>query len=149
MVNEPTIDAHIMKMDRPSVWATQVEVYAASAFFQVPFYTMCYNSPTDFHWEVAKPINKEKLRFPLLIDSTEDFTQCANEVTHFEVVNLKNTHYESIVDAKSGIPSSTFPIMIPPRKSLTDLTNVVITLDWSTQQALLTHQHHTVFSHHT
>lgn len=123
--NEPTIDTHIKKMDRLFVWATQVEIYAASSFFQVPLYTLCYTSPTDFHWEVTKPINKEKLRFPYIVDSTEDFPQPANQLTHFELAYLKSTHYDSIVDVESGIPSHALPIMTP-RKSL---SNTVIILD--------------------
>ena len=40
--NEATIRDHIKKMDRPSVWATQVEVHTTSSFFQVPVYILCY-----------------------------------------------------------------------------------------------------------
>ena len=114
--NEPTIDAHVKKMLTPGTWATQVEVYAASSFFQVPLYSLWYTTSTNYHWEVAKPINKEKLRFPLIADNTsdEDTPQHANQLSHFELAYLKCTHYDSIVDSKSGIPSSTLPILTPP-----------------------------------
>ena len=62
--NEPTFDAHIKKMLIPGTWPTQVEIYAASSFFQVPLYSIWYTSSTNYHWEVAKPIKKEKLRSP-------------------------------------------------------------------------------------
>ena len=79
--NEATIDE---KMDRASVWATQVEVHATSSFFQIPVYMLCYTSPTEFHWEVIKPINKERLQFPLLVDCIEDFPQ---PTTHWHTLS--------------------------------------------------------------
>ncbi len=113
--NEKTMENHIRenhirKMNRPFVWATQVEIYAASSFFQVPLYILHYTSQTDYHWEVTKPIKKEKLRFPLLEDSTdEDFPQPTNQLSHLELAYLTNTHYDSIVDVKSGCPIASYP----------------------------------------
>ena len=73
--NEPTIDSHVKKMSRPQVWATQVEIFAASSFFQIPIYSLYYTSVTEFHWEVTRPIDKDRIRFPVLVDSIEDFPQ--------------------------------------------------------------------------
>ena len=124
--NEATIDDHIQKMDRISVWATQVEVHvhATSSFFQVPVYMLCYTSPTEFHWEVVRPTNKDKLRFPVLVDRIEDFAQPANSLTHFELAYQESTHYDSIIDVESGTPSDTVP-RLTPRKPLSDTTNSI------------------------
>ena len=122
--NEATIRDHIKKMDRPSVWATQVEVHATSSFFQVPVYILCYTSPTQFHWEVVKPINKDKLQFPLLVDRIEDFPQPANPLTHFELAYQESTHYDSIIDTESEIPAESVP-HLTPRKALSDLSNLI------------------------
>ena len=89
----------------------------------------CYKSLTEFHWEVAKPINKThqqnpSTRFP---DGTEESSQPANQLTHFELLHIANTHYDSIVEMKSGTPSAVPPVMIP--RLLADITNKTITLD--------------------
>ena len=127
--NEPTIVTHINKMDRFSTWATQVEVYAASSLFQIPLYTLFYKTSTEFHWEVVKPINKDKLRFPVLVDSVEDFPQPANQLTHFEIAYLEDSHYDSIIDVQTGIPSVAMPDL-QPRRPLFDVTNTTIVLEW-------------------
>ena len=91
--NEATIDNHVKKM---GVWATQVEGHVTSSFFQVPIYRLCYTSPTEFHWEVTKPIDKDKLRFPILVDRIKDFPQPANQLTHFKLAYQERTHYDSM-----------------------------------------------------
>ena len=126
--NEPTIDHHIKKMDRLYIWATQVEVFAASSFFQIPLYTLCYINTTEFHWEVVQPINKDKLRFPVLVDSLEDFPQPVNQITHFELAYLEGNHYDSIVDVQSLIPCFTMPDLTP-RRPLSDVTNTTVVLE--------------------
>ena len=107
------------KMDRISVWATQVEVHAT-----VPVYMLCYTTPTEFHWEVVKPINKDRLQFPLLADGIEDFPQPANPLTHFELAYQESTHYDSIIDIESGTPESV--PRLTPQKPLSDLSNSII-----------------------
>lgn len=114
-------------MSRPSTWATQVEVYAASSYFQVPLYILSYKSSTEYHWDVFKPISRDKLKFPIVVDSSDDSPQPANKLSHFELVNLRDTHYNSIVDEKSRAPPEVFPTMIP--RPLADKTNSSIAID--------------------
>lgn len=111
-------------MDRLSVWATQVEVVATSSLFQVPVYILRYTSLTEFYWELIKPINKEKLQFPLLVDRIEDFPQPANPLTHFELAYHEDTHYDSIIDTETGIPAVSVP-RLTPRKPLSDISNTI------------------------
>ena len=71
----------------------------SSLFFQVPLFVhmLCYTSPTEFHWEVTKPIDEDKLCFPIiLLDKIEYFPQPANQLTCFELVYQDHTHYDSI-----------------------------------------------------
>lgn len=126
--NEPTISQHIKAMGRLGTWATQLEVIAASSFFQIPFYYLRRLSDADFHWEVMKPISTERLRFPPLVDSLEDFPQPANNLTHFELLYLENTHYDSLIDAETHVPCRCVPALAPRRQPLEEkrVSNLVM-----------------------
>ena len=110
--NEPTITEHIKKMDKLGTWATQVEVIATSSLFQIPLYYLRRFSD-NLHWEVIKPISPDRLHFPLLVDSLEDFPQPTNNLTHFELLYTENTHYDSLVDTDTGVPCRSMPVLAP------------------------------------
>ena len=58
------IDDHICSMVKSFVWGTQVELLAASSFFQVPLY-YCQASQGTYRWYMLGPVNEaQKLRYP-------------------------------------------------------------------------------------
>ncbi len=65
----------------------------------------------------------------MLEDSTdEDFPQPTNQLSHLELAYLTNTHYDSIIDVKSGCPISIMPILTP-RGPLSNLSNALTIQD--------------------
>ena len=58
------INDHICSTTKPFVWGTQVELLAASSFFQAPVY-YCQASQGTYRWHMLGPVNaRQKLRYP-------------------------------------------------------------------------------------
>ena len=105
---ETTIADHIVNMAKPCAWATQVELLAATSYFQVPVYS-CHKSNDKYTWNVFKPIRtSEDLNFPA------DGSYPAPALHHFEIVYHTETHYDSILNITSNRVSRNPPTVVGP-----------------------------------
>ena len=67
-------------MTRPFVWGTQVELLAASSFFQVPIY-YCQASQGTYTWNMLRPVSETRnLKYPA------DTNTLGIKVKHFELM---------------------------------------------------------------
>ena len=74
------INDHICSMVKPFVWGTQVELLAASSFFQVPVY-YCQAFQGTYRWHMLGPVSAtQNLRYPANADSLRI------QVKHFELM---------------------------------------------------------------
>ena len=97
------IDDHICSMARPFVWGTQVELLAASSFFQVPIY-YCQASQGTYRWHMLGPVSETKnLKYPA------DTNTQGIKVKHFELMYHTGVHYDSIVNQSTNRVSTTPP----------------------------------------
>ena len=99
------IDDHICSMLKPFVWGTQVELLAATSFFQVPLY-YCQASQGTYRWHMLGPVNEaQKLTYPA--DNIPEI-----KIQHFELMYHTGVHYDSIANRNTNRVST-----IPPSLS--------------------------------
>lgn len=96
-----------------------MEVIAASTFFQIPVYFTSQKPTGEYQWEVIHPIPGPKVTWPRVIDC---FPEDHNQLTHFELVYTKGTHYDSIVSIETGKPCEECPEVIQRLAGIVDLT---------------------------
>ena len=97
------INDHICSMARPFVWGTQVELLAASSFFQVPI-CYCQASQGTYRWHMLGPVSEtQNLKYPA------DTHTLGIKVKHFELVYHTGVHYDSIVNQSTNRVSTTPP----------------------------------------
>ena len=78
-------------MGKPFVWGTQVELLAASSFFQVPIY-YCQASQGTHTWNMLGPVSEtQNLKYPA------DINNQGIKVKHFELMYHTGVHYDSII----------------------------------------------------
>lgn len=108
-INESTFEEHIRKLCHPKAWATHVEVYAIATYFRAPVY-YCVHPPhpgkVSYCWERFMPLVCDSLRYPLVVEPPFDV---AISVTHFELVYMKNYHYDCIVSVETESLSTSLP----------------------------------------
>lgn len=92
-----TIGQHIESINKPRVWASQIELQAAAEFYRIPLYLY---SPTPdkrgYHWLCYQP----RTSSPTVTRS------------HIELAHPASIHFDLIVDAATMTPSQ-----IPPQMS--------------------------------
>ena len=96
-VNQGTMPGHIKVMLQPGTWATQVEVFAAATYFQVPIYYLVETKATPItpKWHIVKPLDiPSKFCFP-------DGSPQPTSVSHFELVYYPYSHYNCVMSLSS------------------------------------------------
>lgn len=70
----PTMNEHIRRLQRPSVWGSHVEIDGVAGYFQVPIY-YCQKLVTgQYKWQVVKPLaSAEKFKYPEIITDVNMF----------------------------------------------------------------------------
>ena len=75
---------------KPFVWGTQVELFAASTFFQVPVF-YCQASQGTYTWHMLGPVNaRQNLIYPA------DAHMLEIKIEHFELMYHAGVHYDCI-----------------------------------------------------
>ena len=97
-----TFAEHITQMRREGVWATQVELYGAASFYQVPMY-ICSPDPgtQKYRWLLHKPLEQSNLLF-----EGDSLTQMQRKITHAELCHANADHFDCILDNQNHFPTS-------------------------------------------
>ena len=105
--SEQTIQDHIKKLSHPCSQRIDLEMLAATIYFQIPTYYCCIDSKKkQWVWCYVNPLVPPPTQFsyPVVVDNT--FPDLAEPPpSHFELVYWRNTHYDSIVSKMIGIVS--------------------------------------------
>ena len=85
------------------MWGTQVELFAASTFFQVPVF-YCQASQGTYKWHMLGPVNaRQNLIYPA------DANMLEIKIEHFELMYHAGVHYDCIVNQGTNRVSTTPP----------------------------------------
>ena len=97
-INEVTMSGHIKLMLWPGTWATQVELTAASTYFQVPlfYHIQTQVKPSVLKWHVVKLLYDRRKFLSL---DLAGFPELVLPIKHFEVVYYPYQHYNCVVSA--------------------------------------------------
>lgn len=100
-----TIDKHVKQMQHIGKWGTQVELQAATSFFQKPLYVLTKgtNDKAEYKWIMYKPHPLKVLTFP---DEMEiNFLNVFNTtLKHLEICHVNGSHYDCVVDQNDKVP---------------------------------------------
>ena len=92
-----TLDDHVANIRKPTVWATQIELQAATDVYGIPLYLFTPKlSGSGYHWYCYKS------RTP-----TMPKKKCT--LHHFELAHKSGVHFDCIVDAATTKPSNVTP----------------------------------------
>ena len=99
-----SIAEHITIMRREGTWGTELELFAAASFYQLPFH-VCWPHPQtrEYKWLEFPPKDHAQLTFKG--DMPEK-----PALRHAELCNTNANHYETIITINGHIPTS------PPRQ---------------------------------
>ena len=105
-INADTISQHIHKLLHPCTWGTHVEIMACATYFQSSVYFCYQNTKGTYQWDIVQPLcSLQTLKVPDLSGMFTDIPPKPKDlppVTHFELVNYSNTHYDCVVSIHSG-----------------------------------------------
>ena len=114
-LNTATLAEHIHKLLRPCTWGTHVEIMAAATYFQAPVYFCYQNTRGTYQWDVVRPLCPlENLKVPDLSGMFFGIPPKPIDLpplTHFELVNHSNTHYDCVVSIQSGFLCDHLPTL--------------------------------------
>ena len=96
-----TFEDHITTMRREGAWGTQVELWAAASFYQVPFY-VCSPHPTtkQYRWLLFNPLDHAQLTFEA------EHTPENPALGHAELCHTCGDHFDSVITLDKLIPTS-------------------------------------------
>ena len=94
VTGQSSVEQHLVNMSTPGVWATQVEIQAATEVYGVPLYLK--PSTTSYHWHCYSP----RIR-------SQQYT--VERINHIELAHPQQVHFEVVLDATTNKPCHTPP----------------------------------------
>lgn len=91
-------EEHISAMKLEGTWATQVELYAAATYFQVPLY-LCSPHPATkrYSWLLFNPDDQAQIAFQ------------QSKVNHIELCHTAGDHFDCVIDEQTLIHPLSLP----------------------------------------
>ena len=102
-ITTATFEEHIAAIIRQGAWGTQVELYAAASFYQLPLYLFSPHPKTNnYRWLLFEP----EQRSQLLYGENCAPPQTNSTMTHIELCHTTGDHFDCVLTLNNELPNS-------------------------------------------
>ena len=107
-VTSETFEEHVATVSRQGAWGTQVELYAAASYYQLPIYIFSPHPKSNkYRWLLFEPEQRSQLFYGKKCASAQPnfITQC---ITHIELCHTTGDHFDCVLTL-NNTPSTSHP----------------------------------------